>query len=739
MPSQLRQEEKFPTHDGQLIRFDRYQVDVRSGELRKEGRKVRLQAQPFQLLALLLRNAGRVVSREDVKRELWPGDTFVDFDHGLAAAVNKVREALCDSADKPKFVETLPRRGYRFIGKIEPEPPVEIRVRVAGLPQASEIADSANTMATARAEAGPSRGLYRTRTIAGFLLGAAMALGAAMIWLRPSPGVPSQEAWTTTQFTAYPGLQAAPAFSPDGSRIAFSWDHNGEDDSSHAVGFDLYVKGIGGEALLQLTHRPSDWISSAWSPDGTQIAIHRVAGADTGLYLVAALGGPERKLRPTHIPYNLSAQLSWSPDGKWLAYGDDLIEGKRGDRIFLLSMETLESHLFFHDPACRNEANLTFSHSGKQVAWLCVHGLDSFEILIADPAGHGRKSVITLPQIVQGIAWSRDDTKLVVSQVTGVEDDLVEVGVKDGSARKLDAATGGFWPSVSPATGAIASNAVRYRKSLWRKELTKPHSPVEPFLVSSRDEDNAEYSPDGKRIAFDSTRSGMWNVWVADADGGNLSQVSRGGDAGFPRWSPDSKSIVYMQRTGDARTIFVVDVNEREPRKLVTNIADPGNPFWSHDGKWIYFPDYGAFYRRYYRSLATGGETTLVRDGPKAFATQESFDGTAWYYADGDGETRIYREPVKDGHVGPGSAVPGMPFLAGDCLWTIGKNGIYFVPDGKPQTVTHFDFATQKTKELFTVEKELTSGLAVSSDERYMLLAQLREIHSEIMLTEPKR
>src|SRR3984957_12680391 len=130
MPSQLRQEEKFPTHDGQFIRFDRYQVDVRSGELRKDGRKVRLQAQPFQLLVLLLRNAGRVVSREDVKRELWPGDTFVDFDHGLAAAVNKVREALCDSADKPKFVETLPRRGYRFIGKIEPEPPIEIRLKL---------------------------------------------------------------------------------------------------------------------------------------------------------------------------------------------------------------------------------------------------------------------------------------------------------------------------------------------------------------------------------------------------------------------------------------------------------------------------------------------------------------------------------------------------------------------------------------------------------------------------------
>src|ERR1700722_2972552 len=134
MPSPARPHDHTSASDGPLIRFDRYQVDVRSGELRKEGSKVRLQAQPFQLLVLLLRNAGRVVSRDDIRRELWPGDTFVDFDHGLAAAVNKVREALCDSADNPKFVETLPRRGYRFIGKVEPEPPVEIRARLEEVP-----------------------------------------------------------------------------------------------------------------------------------------------------------------------------------------------------------------------------------------------------------------------------------------------------------------------------------------------------------------------------------------------------------------------------------------------------------------------------------------------------------------------------------------------------------------------------------------------------------------------------
>ncbi|HTU32163.1 MAG TPA: FlgO family outer membrane protein [Candidatus Acidoferrum sp.] len=101
------------------LAFDRFELDLRSGELRKDGRKIRLQAQPFQLLALLVENTGEVVTREQVCRALWPADTFVDFDHGLAVAVNKVREALSDSADDSRFVETLPKRGYRFIAPVE--------------------------------------------------------------------------------------------------------------------------------------------------------------------------------------------------------------------------------------------------------------------------------------------------------------------------------------------------------------------------------------------------------------------------------------------------------------------------------------------------------------------------------------------------------------------------------------------------------------------------------------------
>src|SRR5580658_5460442 len=102
-----------------LVRFANFEVDLRAGELRREGSRVRLQEQPFLLLTVLLESAGDVVTREELRKRLWAEDTFVDFDHRLAVAVSKLRDALRDSADKPTFVETVGRRGYRFLGQLE--------------------------------------------------------------------------------------------------------------------------------------------------------------------------------------------------------------------------------------------------------------------------------------------------------------------------------------------------------------------------------------------------------------------------------------------------------------------------------------------------------------------------------------------------------------------------------------------------------------------------------------------
>src|SRR6266536_5128375 len=115
-----------------MVCFDVFQIDLRAGELCREGRRVKLQEQPFRVLFLLVERAGEVVTREELRERLWPADTFVDFDHGLNSAVARLREALRDSADKPRFIETVAKRGYRFIGVVDDSVPA-----VSGVPDES--------------------------------------------------------------------------------------------------------------------------------------------------------------------------------------------------------------------------------------------------------------------------------------------------------------------------------------------------------------------------------------------------------------------------------------------------------------------------------------------------------------------------------------------------------------------------------------------------------------------------
>ena len=136
--------------DAKLLRFGVFEVDLRAGELRKNGKLIRLQGQPFQVLVALLENAGRVVTRDDLRQRIWPADTFVDFDHSLNTAVNKIRESLGDSASSPRFVETLARRGYRFIAPVEamlaslPAATTAAPAPTSTSPNAASIAETAN-------------------------------------------------------------------------------------------------------------------------------------------------------------------------------------------------------------------------------------------------------------------------------------------------------------------------------------------------------------------------------------------------------------------------------------------------------------------------------------------------------------------------------------------------------------------------------------------------------------------
>src|SRR6476469_5154029 len=272
-------------HSPRLVRFGTFEVDLASGEVRKSGLKLKLTDQPFQVLAILLERPGEVVTREELQKRLWP-DTFVDVDHNLNTAINKIREVLGDSAENPRFVETLPRRGYRFVAPVEGT-------------QTTEVPDGSGV----RQE---SRMPWVRRT--SILFVALVLLGVAVFFISRRLRVPASSAQRAlTRLTFDDGLQIGATWSPDGRFIAYSSNRGGK--------FDIWVQQVSGGDPVQVTKGPGHNWQPDWSHDGKFIA-YRSESGEGGLFVIPALGGTGLERRISAFGY----YPSWSPDSSQILF-----------------------------------------------------------------------------------------------------------------------------------------------------------------------------------------------------------------------------------------------------------------------------------------------------------------------------------------------------------------------------------------------------------------------------------
>jgi DNA-binding winged helix-turn-helix (wHTH) protein len=285
------------------VRFGLFEVDLRAGELRKNGIKIKLQEQPFRVLVTLLQHPGDVFTREELHSELWPTDTFVDFEHGLNAAVKRLRDALDDSAENPRFIETLPRRGYRFIA--------------AAVPDVIQPEKSLSPLRRWR-EKQRAKHIWLSLGLLALLCGVGIFPFSWRLARKPADvRLPSIE---VVPLVALHGMQRLLAFSPDGNQVAFMEIEGGK-------GAGIYTTLIGGEKSLRLTDNPGDSYPT-WSPDSRQIAFLRTFEKENGIlelgiYVVPALGGTEHRLYMG--PHSYSGGLDWSPDGSALVFPESII------------------------------------------------------------------------------------------------------------------------------------------------------------------------------------------------------------------------------------------------------------------------------------------------------------------------------------------------------------------------------------------------------------------------------
>jgi Tol biopolymer transport system component/DNA-binding winged helix-turn-helix (wHTH) protein len=743
--------------NNQCYEFGPFRLAIAEHRLYRNGEVVMLPPKEFDLLLLLAQNQGQVMSRESLIKALWP-NTVVE-EANLNVHISALRKTLAEGAGERHFIETLPRLGYRFIAPVTEVSGTAANQSIYHAP-ADNGAGVSNQNAVAVVNHSAAGWHSRRRRATALWLSAIGLLGVlAFLYFkafRPSSaGRAAGAPINIVPLTTYPGRESQPAFSPDGNQIAFVWS-GAKDDNT-----DVYVRLVDGGNWVRLTDDPGDDVNPAWSPDGRTIAFYRSSPDGDGIFLVPALGGAERKLAgvwANRFGFGSHTWIHWSPDGRWLVVSDKT-SAEEPFSLFLLSPETGEKRRVTSPPASIvGDCSPAFSPDGKQLAFVRVISALVGEVYLVSMDGGEPKRLTFDGAGVSNLAWTPNGREIVFGSRNGGKNRLFRIPVEGGGAEWM-AATGSDaqYPAFSRDGIRLAWRQNTSDEDIYRLALKSGSENVPPLaslIVSTAFEASPRYSPDGKRIAFVSNRSGSDEIWVCDSDGENPIRLTsfRGPLAGSPSWSPDGKQIVFDSRPDGNADIYVVSVDGGQSRRLTADPAEDIVPSWSRDGRWIYFTsnrfsegrfaegksaEGGSGRLQIWKMPADGGEAVqMTRQG--GFEPMESPDGRWLYFTQDRGSSSIWRMPTA-----AGSEAPLFDFRQKNYsrVWTVTGEGVYFAvaSSNTRSTIKFFSFSTGMEKTVAEVDRILpssVSGLTISPDGRWLLFPLFARRGSDLMMIE---
>ncbi len=479
-----------------VVRFGVFEADLLTRELRKRGVRVRLQEQPFRLLQALLERPGQIVTREEIKEKLWPDDTFVDFDKSLNTAAQKLRQALGDSADSPRFMETIPRQGYRFLAPL-------------GIDDESPVA------AAASSEPQLKKALISVSVLAAILL-------AGLVWTWTSQPRTSED-WNGLQLrriTYDDGLAMTPTVSADGKFVAYASDRAGEGK------LDIWLQQLGAGEPLRLTFGAENEFEPAFSPDGRLIA-YRSEKDGGALYTIPTLGGDPRFLAP------LGRRPRFSPDGGQIVYWVGTERSSTG-AIYVIATNGGEPRELY---AGRSPV---WSADGERLLFLTGKtGVRGGRWAVGDLSAE-QEPIAVSNEIFAHVSSHRfylffvpsvwlPDGRALFSGVAGDGLNLWSVpvspdGETDEGARRLTFGSGREVDAFSSPSGRVVFSSSPLNLDVWSLPTETNTARVlgEPVRLTSSaaTEFWPEISLDGDTLTYRSGEAAKWEQWLKQLDTG---------------------------------------------------------------------------------------------------------------------------------------------------------------------------------------------------------------------------
>jgi Tol biopolymer transport system component len=536
------------------------------------------------------------------------------------------------------------------------------------------------------------------------------------------------------------GQETDPSLSAEGTRVAYSWNGDKQDN------FDIYVKLIGPGPPLRLTTDPARDFSPTWSKDGSSIAFLReLPEGKARVMIVPALGGPQRVIAdilrwPTPAQAYPGPHLTWTPDGKGL-----IVSQRRSAQepfaLYYLALESGQFRRITNPPQfAAGDTAPALSPDGRTLVFRRSLGFAIGhlykQVVDASLQPQGESTILT-PEATSATspAFPPDGRSVLFTDGNYYEPVMARIGLPllgTGGGKQESLGVPADMLTLAGSSSKLVYAASRIDSNLWEVQFGdgEPKLVELSLLSSTKVDSGAQYSPDDKRIAFHSQRSGNPEVWVADRDGRNAQQLTFLGDSAAPRWSPDGSQILFLARHKGTEKIYVIPVNGGNPRQITTGPGRDHTPTWSRDGKTVFFRSSRSGSSQIWQVPAAGGAEVQVTKSGGDLA-MEAPDHTLYYTRQegGDGSVWKLTRDGKEVQVLPSVYPMTNLFVSASVVWFTPQAG----PDGGT-TLQRMRFTNGKVEVLARLPRQLWFGLSVSPDERSVLFSQVDHQESNLML-----